>query len=278
MQMNHSGRTANPVPEKANLLLVDDTPGNLVALEAVLDDLGQNLVKACSGEEALRLLQEQDFAVILLDVRMPGLDGFETAKRIRSQERLRHTPILFMTAHDDNRRLEEEAARFWVSLDALALAAVLARPGVDVVLSGAAAVDQLRSNLAALAVPWDHQAAEMAESLAERLDLPIAYREDVLELDFGEWTGLTFDAVRSDERWRLWSTCRSIAEALYSRMGNDPVLGRFFPGKSRRCAIEMFSAFLVQFLPGRTYRLEARATDAIASGFYRLDVRYTPGP
>ena len=49
------------------------------------------------------------------------------------------------------------------------------------------------------------------EILAERLDLPIAYREDVIELDFGEWTGLTFDAVRKDERWRLWSTCRSIA-------------------------------------------------------------------
>ncbi len=50
-----------------------------------------------------------------------------------------------------------------------------------------------------------------AEILAERLALPIEYREDVLELDFGEWTGLTFDAVRLDERWRLWSTCRSIA-------------------------------------------------------------------
>jgi aryl-alcohol dehydrogenase-like predicted oxidoreductase len=65
------------------------------------------------------------------------------------------------------RRLEEEAARFGVSLDALALAGVLAQPWVDVVLSGAAAVDQLRSNLAALAVPWDHQAGEMARALAE---------------------------------------------------------------------------------------------------------------
>jgi aryl-alcohol dehydrogenase-like predicted oxidoreductase len=65
------------------------------------------------------------------------------------------------------RRLEEEAARFGVSLDALALAGVLARPWGDVVLSGAAAVDQLRSNLAALSVPWDHQAGEMAESLVE---------------------------------------------------------------------------------------------------------------
>ena len=53
--------------------------------------------------------------------------------------------------------------------------------------------------------------SETAEIIAERLDLPIGYREDMLELDFGEWTGLTFDDVRADERWRLWSTCRSIA-------------------------------------------------------------------
>jgi broad specificity phosphatase PhoE len=54
---------------------------------------------------------------------------------------------------------------------------------------------------------------ESAEILSARLDLPIAYREDVIELDFGEWTGLTFDAVRKDERWQLWSSCRSIATA-----------------------------------------------------------------
>ena len=65
------------------------------------------------------------------------------------------------------RRLEEEAARFGVSLDALALAAVLVRPWLDVVLSGAAAVDQLRSNLAALSVPWDQRAGELARGLAE---------------------------------------------------------------------------------------------------------------
>jgi broad specificity phosphatase PhoE len=54
---------------------------------------------------------------------------------------------------------------------------------------------------------------ETAEILSARLDLPVEYRDDLIELDFGEWTGLTFDAVRADERWRLWSTCRSIATA-----------------------------------------------------------------
>jgi PAS domain S-box-containing protein len=81
-----------------NVLLVDDHPENLAALEAMLERPGQNLVKAHSGEEALRCLLNQDFAVILLDVQMPGIDGFETATLIRQRERSCHTPIIFLTA------------------------------------------------------------------------------------------------------------------------------------------------------------------------------------
>jgi signal transduction histidine kinase len=83
-----------------NILLVDDEPANLLALEAVLGGLGQNLVRASSGEEALRRLSKDDFAVVLLDLQMPALDGFETAQRIRSRERSRYTPVIFLTAHD----------------------------------------------------------------------------------------------------------------------------------------------------------------------------------
>lgn len=88
------------IEPNVNILLVDDNAGNLIALEAVLADLGQNLVKALSGEEALRLLLQKDFAVVLLDVQMQGLDGFETAKVIRGRERSRHTPVIFLTAYD----------------------------------------------------------------------------------------------------------------------------------------------------------------------------------
>jgi signal transduction histidine kinase len=85
---------------KVNILLVDDEAENLAALEAILEDLGENLVKAGSGREALRCLLRQDFALILLDVRMPGMDGFETAMLIRERLRSSYTPIIFLTAAD----------------------------------------------------------------------------------------------------------------------------------------------------------------------------------
>ena len=83
---------------RANLLLVDDVEENLVALRAILEPLDQNLVLARSGEQALRELLLRDFACILLDVQMPGLDGFETASLIKQRERTRHVPIIFLTA------------------------------------------------------------------------------------------------------------------------------------------------------------------------------------
>jgi PAS domain S-box-containing protein len=83
---------------KTNILLVDDRADKLLALEAVLSSLGQNLVQARSGKDALRHLLKQDFAVILLDVSMPAMDGFETASLIRQRPRSEHTPIIFVTS------------------------------------------------------------------------------------------------------------------------------------------------------------------------------------
>jgi len=85
-----------------NVLLVDDKPANLIALEAVLASLGLNLMKAHSGEEALKKLLLEDFAVILLDVRMPNMDGFETAVTIQQRDPTRNTPIIFLTAAQEN--------------------------------------------------------------------------------------------------------------------------------------------------------------------------------
>ncbi len=84
--------------EKINILLVDDISGNLLALEGLLESPDLNIVKATSGNEALGLMLEYDFALVLLDVQMPEMDGFETAELMRGSERTKHTPIIFVTA------------------------------------------------------------------------------------------------------------------------------------------------------------------------------------
>jgi two-component system, sensor histidine kinase and response regulator len=99
-QLPDSSTDAPAPDDRVNILLVDDQPANLVALEAMLQGLGQNLIKAESGREALRWVLTHEFAVILLDVKMPDMDGFETAELIRQRDKSRHTPILFLTAGD----------------------------------------------------------------------------------------------------------------------------------------------------------------------------------
>jgi signal transduction histidine kinase len=90
------------VQEQASVLVVDDDSRGLTALRGLLSDMPLEVVAAKSGEEALRCILKQDFAVILLDARMPGMDGFEVARLIRGRERSRHTPIIFLTgAYED---------------------------------------------------------------------------------------------------------------------------------------------------------------------------------
>ncbi len=84
--------------QRAKILIVDDQPENLVALDALLSDFGEDIIKAASGREALKLLLEQEFALILLDIQMPDMDGFETARLIRQRENTKHIPIIFLTA------------------------------------------------------------------------------------------------------------------------------------------------------------------------------------
>lgn len=83
---------------QSSVLIVDDHPANLLALEGILEPLGQRVVKASSGEEALKRLLTEEFAVILMDVQMPGLDGMQTARIIKEREKTKHIPIIFLTA------------------------------------------------------------------------------------------------------------------------------------------------------------------------------------
>jgi PAS domain S-box-containing protein len=126
--MQHSTRTGGNSPgRKAGVLLIDDEPANLLALRAILEELGLDLVEARSGEEALARLAGADFAVVLLDVQLRGLDGFETARRIRGREESRHTPIIFLTAYETSRPQLEEAY-------ALGAVDYLVKPLVPVIL------------------------------------------------------------------------------------------------------------------------------------------------
>jgi signal transduction histidine kinase/DNA-binding response OmpR family regulator len=97
--------------DKTNILIVDDLPEKVLVYRAILDELGQNLVIARSGEDALKEVLRREFAVILLDVQMPGMDGFETAGMIRRRRRSAHTPIIFITAFADEVRQAEGYAQ-----------------------------------------------------------------------------------------------------------------------------------------------------------------------
>ena len=94
-------------PDPVNILIVDDLPEKHVVMGSILEELGQNLVSARSGREALRLILEMEFAAILLDVNMPDIDGLETASLIRQYKKSSQTPILFITAYVD----EAQAAK-----------------------------------------------------------------------------------------------------------------------------------------------------------------------
>ncbi|MDA3925977.1 MAG: response regulator [Kiritimatiellae bacterium] len=96
-------------PKPMQILLVDHDPSNLLSLEAMLEDLDHPMVRVNSGEEALRILQEQDIALILMDVHMSGIDGIETAQLIRSREATLHTPIIFITGESGSEEIIRRA-------------------------------------------------------------------------------------------------------------------------------------------------------------------------
>ena len=153
--------------DRVNVLLVDDQPANLVALEAMLQGLGQNLIKASSGREALKWLLTHEFAVVLLDVKMPDMDGFETATLIRQRDKSRHTPIIFLTAADKS---QTQAVRGYAvgAVDYLVKPVVpeFVRSKVAVFVELAKKTELLRRQ-AQLLQESEQEARELAETRAE---------------------------------------------------------------------------------------------------------------
>ena len=156
-----------PDAERVSILLVDDQPANLLALEAMLQGLGQTLVKAGSGREALKRLLTQDFAVILLDVKMPDMDGFETAALIRERDKSRDTPIIFLTAAD---KTQTDAVRGYAvgAVDYMVKPVVpeFVRSKVSVFVELAKKTEQLRRQAERLRES-EQAARELAEARAE---------------------------------------------------------------------------------------------------------------
>lgn len=197
---------------KASILLVDDERRNLLALRELLAGEDRELVLASSGEDALRAALDQDFAVVLLDVRMPGLDGFETARLLRARERSRHTPIIFLTAAADE--LESVFRGYEVgAVD------YLVKPLVPEVLRSKVAVFvELHGKRAALAaeIAERRRAEERLRELAARL---VTVREEErahIAREIHDELGQVLTGLKMDVSWL---SARLEAPALLAKTG-----------------------------------------------------------
>lgn len=156
--------------EKAKILVVDDLSENLLSYQAILDELGQEVVAVTSGEEALKEILKCDFAVILLDVNMPGMDGLETAAMIRSRKRSAHTPIIFITAFADDLRISEGYAHGAVDYIASPVVPEILRAKVRVFVDLYRLTSQIRRHAAEqVALAEERSKREAAEDANRRL-------------------------------------------------------------------------------------------------------------
>jgi signal transduction histidine kinase len=244
-----------------NILLVDDQPANLVALEAMLHGLGQNLVKAESGTEALKSLMAMDFAVILLDVKMPDMDGFETASLIRQRDKSRDTPIIFLTAAD---RSQTEAVRGY----AVGAVDYLVKPVVpEFVRSKVAVFVELARKNALLR----RQAERLRESEQDARDLAELRAELVRDLEHKNRELESFSyAVSHDLRAplrRIDSFSRAVVESQADKL--DPT-GRHFLDRVREASQQMSELIDNVLYLSRVTRAEIREQEVDLSGLVTL--------
>ena len=213
--------------DKVNILLVDDRPENLLALEAILDPLGQTLVRANSGEEALKHLLTREFAVILLDVQMPGMNGFDTARLIKARERSRHIPIIFLTAIS-----KEEAYVF----EGYSVGAVdyMFKPFQP---------DILRSKVAVFVDLYRKQEQiKLQDELlreSERRELELRHRAELQETQarLAEVVGSAMDAIVMFDDAQRVTLFNAAAERMFCLTARDVVgrpVSRLFPEKLRQ--------------------------------------------
>ena len=242
--------------DRVKILMVDDKPENIVALEAVLDDLGEELIKANSGKEALRACLEHDFAVILLDVKMPDMDGFETAAMIRERERSRDTPIIFLTALKSEEHLFRGYYMGAVDYLYKPIVPEVLRSKVTVFVDLTKKNFLLRSHAAAL----EQKNRELQDQIAERLRA----EEDVrrlnaeLELRVHERTE---ELSRTNEELRQFAYVAShdLQEPLRTVGSYAQLLGKRYKGKLGPDADEF-----IGYMVGGVNRMHTLLNDMLA--------------
>jgi PAS domain S-box-containing protein len=215
-----------PMPP-VEILIVDDRPENLLALEAILEPLGQFLVRAHSGDEALRLLLTHDFAMILLDVQMPGIDGFETARLIKSRERTKYIPIIFLTAISK----DEEYVFEGYSVGAVDYMTKPFQP------------DILRSKVNVFVDLYQkqRQLASQADLIreSEKRELELRHMREIYESEarFSEIVGSAMDAIIVFDADGAISLFNAAAERMFSVSAEEALdanVEKFFPDPIRR--------------------------------------------
>jgi len=238
------------VEEPVDILLVDDRPENLLALEAILEPLGQRLVRASSGDDALRQLLDRDFAVILLDVQMPDMNGFETARMIKSRERTRFIPIIFLTAISK----EEEYVFEGYSVGAVDYMFKPFQPSV------------LRSKVQVFVELYRQQRrlAEQEQQLhdAERRELELRHMHELLQSEarFRDIVATAMDAIIIFDESGTIQLMNAAAERVFAAAASQTIgdpIDRFFPGGMNADQIEELCASNLHMLgqTGSTLRV-----------------------
>jgi len=244
-----------------NILLVDDQPANLVALEAMLQGLGQNLIQAGSGREALKWLLTHEVAVVLLDVKMPDMDGFETATLIRERDKSRHTPIIFLTAADQS---QTQAVRGY----AVGAVDYLVKPVVpEFVRSKVAVFVELAKKNELLR----RQTQLLRESEQDARDVAEARAELVRDLEHKNRELESFSyAVSHDLRAplrRIESFSRAVQDSQAGRLDES---GRRFLDRVREASQQMSQLIDDVLYLSRVTRAEMREQEVDLSGLVAL--------
>ena len=214
--------TPGAEPAPVSLLIVDDRPENLLALEAILEPLHLRIVRANSGDEALKAILKEDFAAILLDVQMPGLNGFDTARIIKSRERSRAIPIIFLTA------ISKEEEYVFKGYEVGAVDYMFKPFNPDVLRSKVSVFVDLYRKQEQLR----RQEQLLRES--ERRELELRHREQLVESEMrmAEVVGSAMDAIVAFDADQKVTLFNAAAEQMFCRARDEVVghpVGELFP-------------------------------------------------